>query len=310
MYSYRPAFQVKPLFDAFTRESGIHVDVVHAWGSDAVDRIREEGRDSPADVIFNHDLSAFQAAVDAGVVQGVRSDLLERNVPAAYRHPDGLWYALTLRTRLLAASKERVPRGSLRTYEALAEETWRGRICTRSSRHHFNLGLMASMIAHHGEPAAELWARDLLANLAMEPQGNDRDQVRAIMDGKCDVTPLNHYYVPVMQRDEEQSAWADAVYLIFPNQDDRGAHLNMSGAAVAKHAPNLRNAVELMEFLTGEMGQRLYAEMINGYPVRPGTPTPAVLESWGSFRMDTLPLVEVGEKLQKAVELFERVEFP
>ena len=309
VYSYRQSYLIKPLFSAFTRETGIQVNVVFARKG-MTERIRREGRNSPADMIFTVDIGRLNDALQAGILQGVRTPQLLANVPPTYRHPQGMWYGLTLRTRVILASKARVPKGSLRTYEELAGGDWKGRVCTRSSQHVYNVALLASMVAHHGETGAENWARGLLKNLARKPQGNDRAQVAAIKAGECDVALVNHYYLGLMLNNPKQSAWAEAVYLIFPNQQGRGAHVNITGAGIAKYAPNRANAVRLLEFLTGTLAQRMYAEQNYEYPVNPKAPWPALLESWGRFKADDLNLNELAKHRSLAIRIFDRVGFP
>lgn len=309
VYSYRQSYLIKPLFSAFTRETGIKVNVVFARQG-MTERIRREGRNSPADMIFTVDIGRLNDALQAGILQGVRTPKLLANVPPAYRHPQGMWYGLTLRARVILASKARVPRGSLRTYEALANGNWKGRVCTRSSQHVYNVALLASMVAHHGASGAEKWARGLLKNLARKPQGNDRAQVAAIKAGECDVALVNHYYLGLMLNNPKQSAWAEAVYLIFPNQQGRGAHVNITGAGIAKYAPNRANAVRLLEFLTGTLAQRMYAEQNYEYPVNPKAPWPALLTSWGRFKADDLKLDVLAKHRSLAIRIFDRVGFP
>ncbi len=309
VYSYRQPFLIKPLFDAFTRQTGVKVNVVFA-PKGMVERIKREGRNSPADLILTVDIGRLHEAVQAGILQGVQTERLTGNVPAPYRHPEGLWYALTLRTRVAYASKERVQPGELKRYEDLATPHWKGRICMRSSQHVYNVGLLASMIAHHGEAAAEEWARGLLANQARKPQGNDRAQVRAVKEGECDLALGNHYYMGKMLQDKEQATWADAVRMVFPNQADRGAHINVSGAGVARYAPHKAQAVRLLEFLTDDLAQRMYAEQNFEYPVKAGVPWSGLLESWGKFTADDLPLVDVARNRALAIRIFDRVGFP
>lgn len=309
VYSYRQPFLIKPLFDAFTKETGIDVNVVFA-PKGMVERIKQEGRNSPADMIFTVDVGRLHDAVEAGILQPVETPTLTANVPAAYRHPDGLWYALTLRSRVVYASKERVKPGALETYEELATPEWKGRICMRSSQHDYNIGLLASLIAHHGMEQAEQWARGLKENLARKPQGNDRAQVKAIKEGECDVALVNSYYMGAMLRNEEQRPWAEAVRIVFPNQDGRGAHVNISGAGVARYAPNRANAIRLLEFLTNDQAQQMYAEQNDEYPVKVGVPWSDMVASWGKPRFDDLNLNEIAVHRADAVKIFDRVGIP
>ena len=309
VYSLRQPFLIEPILQVFTRQSGIKVNVVYA-PQGLIERLKQEGRNSPADLLLTVDIGRLYDATEAGVLQPVRTPVLEANIPAPYRHPDGLWYALTLRARVVFASKARVKPEELHSYEALTAPLWKGRLCTRSSQHDYNIDLLASMIAHHGETYAEQWARGLLENLARKPQGNDRAQVKAIKEGECDIALVNTYYMGAMLEDKEQRAWADSVYLFFPNQAGRGAHVNLSGAGVTLSAPNKANAIRLLEFLSGDVAQRLYAERNHEYPVKPGVPWSPVVASWGRFKADALPLTEIAKRRAAALRTFDRVGFP
>jgi iron(III) transport system substrate-binding protein len=306
VYSYRQPFLIKPLFDAFTQETGIQVNTVYAQ-TGLVERLKSEGANSPADLIFTVDIGRLTDAVKAEVTQAVDNATLNANIPSPYRADNGHWYGLTTRARVIVASKERVKPGEISTYEELADPKWKGRICTRSGKHPYMVALTASMIAHHGEAKAKAWLSGLKANLARKPQGNDRSQAQAIKEGQCDIALINHYYMAQMMRDQEQSAWAEAVYLIFPNQNGRGTHLNVSGMALTKGAPNKADAIKLMEFLSGDLAQRIYAEDNTEYPVKPGVPWPDLLTSWGRFKADTMALDQVAQYRAEAVKLTDEV---
>ena len=308
VYSYRQPFLIKPLFDAFTKETGIDVNTVYAQQG-LVERLKSEGANSPADLIFTVDIGRLTDAVDAEVTQAVNSDILNANIPAPYRAASGHWFGLTTRARVIAASKERVKEGEISTYEALADPKWKGRICTRSGKHPYMVGLIASMIVHHGEAKAKEWLEGLKANLARKPQGNDRSQAKAIKEGQCDIAVMNHYYMAQMMRDEEQSAWADAIYLVFPNQSDRGTHLNVSGMALTRSAPNKANAIKLMEFLSGDLAQQMYAEENSEYPVKDGVPWSGLLMSWGKFKADTVALDKVAQHRADAIKMVDAVQY-
>jgi iron(III) transport system substrate-binding protein len=308
VYSYRQPFLIKPLFDAFTKETGIDVNTVYAQQG-LVERLKSEGANSPADLIFTVDIGRLTDAVDAEVTQAVNSDILNANIPAPYRAASGHWFGLTTRARVIAASKERVKEGEISTYEALADPKWKGRICTRSGKHPYMVGLVASMIVHHGEAKAKEWLEGLKANLARKPQGNDRSQAKAIKEGQCDIAVMNHYYMAQMMRDEEQSAWADAIYLVFPNQSDRGTHLNVSGMALTRSAPNKANAIKLMEFLSGDLAQQMYAEENSEYPVKDGVPWSGLLMSWGKFKADTVALDKVAQHRADAIKMVDAVQY-
>ena len=308
VYSYRQPFLIKPMFDAFTKETGIQVNVVFD-DKGLVERLKQEGRNSPADLIFTVDIGRLQDAVEAGVTQAVDDEALQQNIPAQFRDPNGHWYGLTLRTRVLTTSKERVPEGAIKRYEDLADPQWQGKICSRSGKHVYNIALLAAMIAHHGEDGAEQWLTGVKNNLARKPQGNDRAQVKAIKEGECDIALINNYYIGLMQANEEQSAWVEAANVSFPNQDDRGAHVNISGMALTQSAPNKDNAIKLMQFLSDNLAQQMYAEQNFEYPVKPGVPWSGLLKSWGEFKIDELPLATVAENRKTAILMMDKVGF-
>ncbi len=307
VYSLRQEFLVKPLFDAFTKETGIKVNVVFAEKG-LIQRLKSEGKNSPADLLFTVDIGRLNDAFEAGVTQPVKTPALEAAIPAAYRQSEGHWYGMTTRVRIIYASKDRVKPGEIQSYEDLADPKWKGRVCTRSGKNSYNLALIASMIAHHGEADAEKWLKAVKANLARKPQGNDRAQVKAIHAGECDVALGNHYYYGKMLEKDDQRVWAESVYLVFPNQKDRGTHVNISGVALTKAAPHKENAVKLMEFLAGP-GQTLYAEQNYEYPVRPGVPWLPLVKSWGTFTSDQLDLATIAELRDDAARMVDRVGF-
>lgn len=309
VYSYRQPFLVKPIFDAFTKETGIKVNVKFAK-SGLIEKIAQEGEYSPADVVLTTDISRMMELTNKGLVQSVTSEVLEENIPAQYQDTDNEWFALTTRTRSIYSSKDRL--GKLPTnftYDDLAKPEFKGCICTRSGKHPYNVSLVASMIAHKGEQATKAWLEGVKDNLARKPQGNDRDQVKAIKEGLCDVSLGNSYYLGKMVNDDKQKAWADAVYINFPNQTTTGTHVNISGMAMAKYAPHKENAQKLMEFLSDEQAQRIYAEVNYEYPVKPGVKSSPLVASWGEFEADTIPLNKIAENHKQAIKLLDEVKF-
>lgn len=308
VYSYRQAFLVEPLFQGFTDETGIKVNVVFAKKGLA-ERLQREGANSPADLIFTVDIGRLNEVVEKELVQPVDSTILSENIPAQYRDPGNLWFGLTTRTRSVYASKERVDLADIQRYEDLADPKWKGKICTRSGKHPYNLALIASMIAHHGEAEAEAWLRGVKANLARKPQGNDRAQVKAIYEGECDLSLGNNYYLGNMLQDADQTKWAEAVNITFPNSNDRGTHVNISGMALTKSAPNKANAIKLMEYLTGKTAQTMYAEENFEYPVNPTVQPSQLVASWGSFKSDELPLSEIAGLRKAAAQMVDKVGF-
>ena len=305
VYSYRQPFLVEPLFKAFTDKTGVAVNVVFAKKG-LIERLKSEGAASPADLIFTVDIGRLHDAMQAGTVEPVQTDALTASIPAALRDPDGAWFGLTTRARLFFVSRDRVPEGGIETYEQLTDPEWKGRICTRSGKHVYMVALTASMIAHHGKEKAEEWLAGLKANLARRPQGNDRAQVKAIHAGECDVSIGNHYYYQKMLDDPKQKPWADSVRVVFPNQDGRGAHVNISGASLVKGAPNRANAIALLEFLSSSEGQGLYARVNGEYPVSPDVSGP---EKLASFKADSLPLARVAELRGEAGRMADRVDY-
>jgi len=312
IYSYRQAFLIKPMLDAFTEQTGIKANVLFAKDG-LIERLENEAQNSQADLVLTADTGTLFDVVNRNLTQTVQSDVLNSNIPAQYRDPAHNWYALSARSRIVYASKERVQAGELKTYEELADPKWKGRICTRSGKHSYNLSLIGSMIAHHGEAGAEQWLEGVKANLARKPQGNDRAQVKAVKEGVCDLAIGNTYYYGKMlhnDKDPEQIEWANAVNLVFPNQADRGAHMNITGAAVAKYAPNKDNAVKLLEFLSDSKAQEMYAQINYEFPIKPGTPvTGLVKERMSNFKADTLSLATVAENRSKAAKLVDKVQF-
>ena len=252
IYSYRQPQLINPILAEFTKKTGIKTNVVFAKKG-LVERLKAEGQNSPADLILTVDISRLDGAKAGGVTQALANDTLSGNIPAQYRDGEGHWFGLTTRARVVYASKDRVAQNDI-TYEELADPKWKGKICTRSGQHVYNLGLFASMVNHKGEAAAKTWLDGVKANLARKPTGNDRAQVNGVFSGECDISLGNTYYMGLMQTNEkkpEQKEWAASVKVLFPNANDRGTHVNISGMALTKHAPNKADAVKLMEWLAG-----------------------------------------------------------
>ena len=311
LYSYRQPFLMNPLLNAFTKETGIKVNMVYLKKG-MLERLKAEGANSPADLVLTADIGNLHNLVKAGLLQPSKSSILESNVPAQYRHPKGLWFGLTTRARIIFAHKKRVKPGEITTYEDLAKPHMKGRVCTRSGKHVYNVSLLASIIAAKGEAAAEAWARGVKANLARKPQGNDRAQVKAVYQGECDVSLGNTYYMGKMMTNEKspvQKKWAAAVNLIFPNQKGRGTHVNISGAGVTKSAKNKANAVKLIEFLSGDAAQKIYAEDNFEYPIKAGVKLHPIVAGWGKFKADETFLSKIAEHRTEATRIMDRVRF-
>ena len=308
VYSYRQPELIKPLFDAFTKETGIDVNIAFLKKG-LVEKLVAEGDRSPADLVVTVDISRLTAVVDAGVTQSVSSDVINSNIPADFRDPEGHWFGLTSRARIIYASKERVADGEVTTYEDLASDKWNGRICTRSGTNAYNLALTSSVIAHHGEEDAKTWLKAVKSNLARKPSGNDRAQIKAIWAGECDISIGNTYYMKKLLSNEEQKAWAESVRIIFPKFENGGTHVNLSGMALTKAAPHKENALKLMEWLTSESAQEIYAEQNGEYPLRPGTAPSELVSSWGELIADEIPLKDIAKLRPTSLKITEQVGF-
>ena len=308
VYSHRQPELIKPLTDAFTAETGIDVNVAFLEKG-MVERLEAEGDRSPADVILTGDSSRLAQGVEAGVTQPVQSETMEANIPAEYRDPDGQWWGLTTRARVVYASKDRVADGEVTTYEDLADPQWAGRICTRSGTHSYMTGLTAAAIEHMGEEGAKEWLAGLKANLARKPQGNDRAQVKAIWAGECDISLGNTYYMGAMLADPDQIEWANSVRLLFPKFENGGTHVNVSGVAMVKNAPHPEDALKFMEFLTSPEAQKIYAEVNNEYPIAPGTKPSELVASWGELDADKVNLMELAQLRGDALRITEEVDY-
>ncbi len=308
VYSHRQPELIQPLVDAFTAETGIAVNVAFV-DKGMAERLVAEGDRSPADLVLTVDIARLTQIVEAGVIQPVQSDVLEANIPAAMRDEADQWFGLTARARIVYASKDRVADGEVTTYEDLADPKWKGRICIRSGTNDYNVALTAAVLAHHGEEATKAWLEGVKANLARKPDGGDRDQVKAIAAGECDIAVGNTYYIGQMLADPEQKAAAETVRIVFPSFEGDGTHVNVSGVAMTKAAPNKDNALKFMEWLSGDQAQAIYAETNFEYPVKAGVARSALVASWGEFTPDSKPLTEVAKLRPAALKLIEEVNF-
>lgn len=311
VYSYRQEFLVNPLIEAFEKDTGIDVKIVFAKEG-LVQRLKAEGRNSPADLIWAEDVNRIAEFQVEDLLQPVSTIELAGNIPPQYRDPNGLWYGLTMRARVIYTDKTRVQPGEVTSYEDLAKPHLQGRVCTRSGKHPYNISLLASVIAAKGEAEAEAWLKGLKANLARKPQGNDRAQVKAVKEGECDVALGNSYYFGKMLTNDEkpeEKTWAEAVNLVFPNQSDRGVHVNVSAAAVTKSSHNKDNAVKFLEFLASEKAQALFAAANFEYPLKPGVAVDPLVASWGAFKADDRNLAEIVAQHEAASKMMDRVDF-
>lgn len=306
VYSYRKPELIQPMFETFTRESGVRVNVVSARKG-MLERLQNEGENTPADLVFTVDIARLTDIKNAGLTRPVESDALDRNIPAYMRDSQRHWYGLTSRARIIVTSVDRMSEGQITRYEQLADPQFKGLVCTRSGKHPYMVALTASMIAAHGIQQAESWLAGVKENLARRPEGNDRAQVKAIKEGACDIAVINHYYMYKMIANPEQKPWADSVRVVFPNQEDRGTHMNISGMAMTRHAPNPENALKLMEFLSGETAQQMYAQLNGEYAVKPGVPMSDTVKQWGAFKPDHQQLDEIAGHRAEASKIADRV---
>lgn len=311
VYSARQESLIKPLLERFTARHGIETRLVTGKADALLTRLTLEGKDSPADLLITTDAGRLYRAKEAGLLQPVPSKTLAAHVPKRYRDPDNQWFGLSLRARTILVVEGRVQSSAIAAiarYESLADPAWRGRICIRSSDNIYNQSLVASMIHANGHQATLAWARGLTANLARPPAGGDRDQIMAAAGGLCDVAVVNTYYLAMMLQggDAAQQKAARQMRVVWPNQGDRGVHVNVSGAGVTRTAKHYDEAVALLEYLVSEDAQRWYGETNNEYPVRAGVAPSELLQSWGEFKADTIDLAILGRLNREAVELTNR----
>ena len=308
VYTYRETKLIQPLFDAFTKDTGIKVNVVSA-SSGLEQRMKAEGASSPADVLLTVDIGRIDEAVQAGVTQPVVSEALETIIPPQYRDPNGHWAGISMRARVIYASKERVKQDAI-TYEELADPKWKGKICIRSGQHIYNNGLFAAYIAHHGEAKAEEWLKGVKANLAQKPSGGDREAARDVAAGKCDIGIGNTYYwALMMNNDPDKKPWAEATKVILPTFEGGGTHVNLSGVLLAKHAPNKANGVKLINWLAGPTAQQMYADSNYEYPVRAGVAVNPTIAGYGKLNADPLPIAKIAANRKAASTLVDKVGF-
>lgn len=308
IYSARKEDLIKPLLDKFSEKTGITVNLVTGKADALLKRLTSEGINSPADLLLTSDAGRLHRAKMAGVTQAFNSKILEAAIPQHYRDPEGHWIGLSLRLRPILYVKAKVDPTMLSTYEDLANPKWKGRICIRSSGNIYNQSLVASLIAANGEQATEKWAKGFVANFARSPKGGDRDQIKAAVSGQCDIAIANTYYLVGMLKsnDETQVAVAKKMAVFWPNQNTRGAHVNISGAALIRSSKNRENAIKLVEFLANGDSQQWYAEMNGEFPARENITVSTLLKSWGEFKADSLNLNRLGELNTKALMLMDR----
>ncbi len=308
VYTYRETKLIQPLFDAFTKETGVKVNVTSA-SSGLEQRIKAEGKDSPADILLTVDIGRIDDAVKAEITQPIESAIIDKVVPAQYRDPDKHWHGISMRARVIYASKERVKQDAI-TYEDLADPKWKGKICIRSGQHIYNNALFAAFIARYGEDKAELWLKGVKANLAQKPSGGDRETARDVAAGKCDIGIGNTYYWALMNdKEADKKPWAEATKVILPTFAGGGTHVNLSGVLLMKSAPNKANAMKLIDWLAGEQAQQIYADSNYEYPVRAGIAVNPTIAGYGKLNADSLPLARIAASRKAASTLVDKVGF-
>ena len=310
LYSQRHYKVDEKQYEAFEKETGIKVNVVKANADELIERLKNEGKNSPADLFITVDAGKLQKAKDLDLLQKISSPIINQNVDSDLKDVNGYWIPITYRARIIVYSKERVNIGELSTYANLSDEKWRNKVLVRSSSNAYNQALLSSIVANRGEDAATSWASELVKNFARDPKGNDRDQVKAITAGQGDLAIVNSYYIGLLLSSEnvEEIKAGNSVGVFFPNQGEgeTGSHINVSGIGLAKNAPNKENAIKLMEFLTSESAQKTYTNTSYEYPANPNVEPNEIVKKWGSFKKDKLDLNQLGVFRNKAIEIFDK----
>lgn len=309
VYSARHYDSDQAMYDAFTEQTGIEVNVLQGDSDQLIQRIKREGEASPADIMMTVDAGRLWRAEEEGIFAPVDSEVLNERLPESMRHPEGDWFGFSQRVRAIFYNPETIEPEQVDSYEKLADPSLKGKICIRSSNNIYNQSLLASMVEHHGEEGAEEWAQGMVDNMARDPEGGDRDQIKGVASGECDVAVANHYYyVRLLTSDDaDEREAAESVQILFPNQEDRGAHVNVGGAGLVKGAPNHDNAVAFLEFLASDEAQELFAVGNHEFPVVEGVAVDEVLGSWGEFKKDEVNVSVLGENNPEAVKIFDRV---
>lgn len=308
IYSHRHYDSDKILFKKFTDQTGIKINVIKGSADQLIERLISEGGNSPADILFTVDAGRLHRAKVAGILQPIESKILSENIPPSMRDEDDYWFGLTVRARVLVYSKERVTPDQLSTYEDLANRKWRGKIAVRSSSNIYNQSLMASIIASNGSGKALTWAKSIRKNMARAPRGSDRDQARAVAAGLADVAIMNTYYLGILANspDAKDREVFKKVSVFFPNQNDRGTHINISGAGITKSSKNKKDAIKFLEFLSGSDSQKTFGSVNYEYPIKIEANQSELLNSWGPFKYDKLNLSVLGANNAEAVKLFDK----
>ena len=310
IYSHRQPYLLKPFIEAYTKKTGIKLNVVYS-SKGLAQRLAAEGTNSPADLILTVDIARLYRYEDLNLLAKIDSKILNEKIPPYLRSKNNTWFGLSKRTRAIAISRERVKSGQVLRYEDLADPKLKGKICTRPGSHVYNRALMASMIAAKGENDAEKWAKGLVSNLAKRPQGNDRSQLKSIYSGECDVAIINHYYYGKLtySKNPDHRKWAKASIIVFPNQgnSDRGAHVNISGGGVVKFSKNKEIAINFLEFLVTDQAQVMYGDVNFEYPINNKSKLPKRLKALGTFKEDNLLIEKIAKLAPKAQEIIDKV---
>lgn len=310
IYSHRQPFLIKPFLRVFTEKTGIKTNVVYA-SKGLVQRLLAEGEASPADVVLTVDIGRLRQYADKNLFASFASEKLRVAIPRHLRSSDNTWFGFSKRSRVIAVSKDLENQDQIKRFENIADKRWNGQVCSRPGSHVYNRALLSSIIAANGEAAAKAWAEGMVANLARSPRGNDRAQIKAIYAGECGITIVNHYYYGklINSSNSEERQWAESVNIIIPNQgeNDRGAHINISGGGIAKYSKNRKEAERFLEFLISEEAQKLYASINYEYPVISDVELPDTLTSWGKFKEDSLPIEELANSYLEAQMIIDQV---
>ena len=311
LYTHRHYDSDKILFEKFTKETGIKINVIKGSADQLIQRMISEGKNSPADILLTVDAGRLHRAKEAGVLQSINSKTIIKNVPSEMRDPDGFWYGLTVRARVIVYAKDRINSNELSTYEDLATAKWKGKIAIRSSGNIYNQSLMASLIEANGSRRALRWAIGIRKNMARAPRGNDRDQVRAVAAGLADIAIVNTYYLGILANSKEKKDRDvfNKVSVFFPNQNNRGTHINISGAGIAKYSKNKSDAIKFIEFLTSPEAQETFGKVNYEYPLFIENNKSDLLKSWGTFKADKQNLSILGIRNSEAVKLFDRADW-
>ena len=310
IYSHRQPYLLKPFIEAYTKKTGVKLNVVYS-SKGLAQRLAAEGANSPADLILTVDIARLYRYEDLDLLAKIDSKILNEKIPSYLRSKNNTWFGLSKRTRAIAISRERINSGQVLRYEDLADPKLKGKICSRPGSHVYNRALMASMIAAKGENAAEKWAKGLVSNLAKRPQGNDRSQLKSIYSGECDIAIINHYYYGKLtySKNPDHRKWAKASIIVFPNQgnSDRGAHVNISGGGVVKFSKNKEIAINFLEFLVTDQAQVMYGDVNFEYPINNKSKLPKRLKALGTFKEDNLLIEKIAKLAPKAQEIIDKV---